>query len=159
MNDVKIGEFLAQERRNKKLTQQQLADMLGISNKTILKWEQGRDLPSTSLLLPLCGILEISVNELLAGEHISEQNYRKAAEANMMGLVLEREKNIKKAKLSVFTLVMASLLFAILLIVVFLYTEVISLPIKAILISTAGVLFVTGLYSELQGRDENHISL
>lgn len=153
MNPARTGEFLAKERRNKKLTQQQLADMLGISGKRIAKWERGKDLPSIAILLPLCGILEISINELLAAERIPNDDYRKYGEANLLALILERENNIKKAKLSLLTLVMASILFACLLIVVFLYTEVISFPIKALLVATAGILFATGIYSEFQGRD------
>lgn len=159
MDRIKIGQFLAQERRDKKLTQQQLADKLGISNKTIIKWERGKELPDTSVVGPLCRTLHISINDLLAAEHISEDDYREKAETNMMNLMAEREKNIKKAKMSVFTCVMATILFAILLCVVYLYTEVISFPIKVLLILTASIMLATGLYTGIQGRDEHDFDL
>ena len=62
MDQIKIGKFIAQMRKEKKLTQRNLADELCISDKTISKWECGKGLPEVSLMLPLCEILEISVN-------------------------------------------------------------------------------------------------
>ena len=64
MNQVQIGRFLAQERKRKGYTQKQLSEKLGISDKTISKWECGNGFPEVSLLLPLCGELDITVNEL-----------------------------------------------------------------------------------------------
>ena len=96
MDQIKIGEFIAKERKQKKLTQQQLADILGISNKTVSKWECGNGLPEISLLLPLCSELEISVNELLSGKRLNDEEYRRKAEENMMSLIQEREENKKK---------------------------------------------------------------
>lgn len=68
MNQIKIGKFIAEERKVKKYTQRELADKLSISDKTISKWERGNGFPEVSLLLPLCNELEITVNELLSGE-------------------------------------------------------------------------------------------
>ena len=70
MNQVQIGRFLAQERKRKGYTQKQLSEKLGISDKTISKWECGNGFPEVSLLLPLCGELDITVNELLSGERV-----------------------------------------------------------------------------------------
>lgn len=100
MDQIKIGRFIAWERKNKGYTQRQLADILGISDKTISKWERGNGFPEVSLLLPLCNELEISVNELLTGERVSEDEYQKKAEENMMNLVREAQESKKKIILS-----------------------------------------------------------
>lgn len=96
MDQARIGAFIAQERRHKVLTQRQLADMLGISDKTISKWECGKGLPEVSLMLPLCNVLEISVNDLLSGERLDESNYRRKAEENMLDLIRERKENWRR---------------------------------------------------------------
>ena len=67
MDQIKIGRFIAKMRKEKPYTQRQLADMLGISDKTVSKWETGNGLPDVSLMMPLCDLLQISVNELLSG--------------------------------------------------------------------------------------------
>ena len=80
MDQIKIGKFISEERKRKKYTQKELAEILGISDKTISKWERGNGFPEVSLLLPLCNELEISVNELLSGERLEEVDYKKKAE-------------------------------------------------------------------------------
>ena len=74
MNQIKIGRFIAERRKAVKLTQLQLADRLNITDKAISKWERGIAMPDTSIMLQLCDILEINVNELLSGEKISMEN-------------------------------------------------------------------------------------
>ena len=83
MNQEKIGSFIAQRRKDKKLTQAKLASYLGISDRTISKWERGKGLPDPMYMLELCQILDISVNELLTGEFIEERNYQQKAEDNI----------------------------------------------------------------------------
>lgn len=100
MDQIKIGRFIAEERKRKNHTQRQLADALGISDKTVSKWECGNGFPEISLLLPLCEQLEISVNELLTGERVSDEDYRKKAEENMVNLVKEAQESKKKIVLS-----------------------------------------------------------
>ena len=100
MNQIKIGRFIADERKRKGYTQKQLSEKLGISDKTISKWERGNGFPEVSLLLPLCDELEITVNELLSGERVSEEDYRKKAEVNMLDLVREAQESKKKIILS-----------------------------------------------------------
>lgn len=82
MDQIRIGRFIAQTRKAQNLTQRQLADILLISDKTVSKWERGKGLPEASLMLPLCGALHITVNDLLTGERVSEPDYRKKAEEN-----------------------------------------------------------------------------
>lgn len=101
MNQVKIGKFIAKTRKSQNLTQRQLADSLSISDKTVSKWECGKGLPEASLMLPLCDILNITVNDLLSGEKVSDVDYQKKAEDNMMDLMKENEENKKRMALSV----------------------------------------------------------
>lgn len=101
MDQIKIGRFIAAMRKEKSYTQRQLADILGISDKTVSKWETGNGLPDVSLMMPLCDALGINVNELLSGERLSDADYKKKAEENIMNLVKEKEESKKNIILSV----------------------------------------------------------
>ena len=101
MDQTKIGKFIAQMRKEKNLTQRKLADELCISDKTISKWECGKGLPEVSLMLPLCEILDISVNELLTGEKLDASEYKEKAEENIMKLINEKQENKKRITLSI----------------------------------------------------------
>lgn len=101
MDQIRTGKFIADMRKEKGLTQRQLADRLTISDKTVSKWECGNGLPEVALMLPLCEVLGVSVNELLSGERLSDADYRKKAEDNMMNLMEEREQNKKKVWLQI----------------------------------------------------------
>ena len=94
MDQIKIGKFIADTRKEKNMTQKQLADALSISDKTVSKWECGKGLPEVSLMLPLCERLQITVNDLLTGARVSEADYQKKAEDNMMDLMKENEKRM-----------------------------------------------------------------
>ncbi len=103
MNQIKTGKFIAQIRKEKGMTQRQLADELFISDKTISKWETGKGMPEVSLMMPLCEILGINVNELLTGERIPDENYKKKAEENIMNIMREKEESIRRIIISVIT--------------------------------------------------------
>ena len=107
MDQIKIGKFIADERKRKGYTQKQLSEKLEISDKTVSKWERGNGFPEVSLLLPLCNELDISVNELLSGERVSEEDYRKKAEENMVNLVREAQESKKKIVLSAMVAVLS----------------------------------------------------
>ena len=151
MNQVKIGKFIADERKAKGYTQKQLSELLGISDKTISKWERGNGFPEASLLLPLCNELEITVNELLTGERISQQNYKKKAEENMVNMIREKEENKQKILLTTIIGVISTITFVTLLLVVCFYTDVITLPIKIVLMIIAISVFGIGLYVAMWG--------
>ena len=151
MDQVKIGKFLSDERKAKGYTQKQLSELLGISDKTISKWECGNGFPEASLLLPLCNELEITVNELLTGERISQQNYKKKAEENMVNMIREKEENKQKILLTTFIGVISTITFVTLLLVVCFYTDVITLPIKIVLMMIAISVFGIGLYVAMWG--------
>ena len=96
MDQVKIGRFISQMRKEKGLTQKQLGEELLISDKTVSKWETGKGMPEVSLMLPLCEKLGINVNELLTGERIPDEDYKKKAEENIMNIMREKEERIRK---------------------------------------------------------------
>lgn len=87
MNQEKTGAFIAKRRKELNLTQKELAEKLGITDRAVSKWENGRCMPDLSLLQPLSRILKVGVNDLLSGEIISEKEYRKKSETNIIGLV------------------------------------------------------------------------
>ena len=75
MDQVKVGRFIAECRKNKNMTQAELAEKLNITDRAISKWETGKGMPDSSIMLEPCGKLDISVNELLSGEVIKMENY------------------------------------------------------------------------------------
>ena len=101
MDQVKIGQFIAALRRERTLSQRELAEALEVSDKTVSKWECGRGLPDASLMLPLCKVLGITVNELLSGERLDADAYPSRAEENMAALLRERTENKRKLLLEV----------------------------------------------------------
>ena len=91
MDQIKIGKFIAECRKKNKLTQMQLAEKLNITDRAISKWENGKGMPDSSIMLDLCNELKISVNELLSGEVIKMEDYKKQAEENLLKMEKERE--------------------------------------------------------------------
>ena len=98
MDQVKIGNFIATLRKEKKMTQKELAETIGVSDKAISKWENGKGMPELSMLMPLCQVLQINVNELLSGERLSDDSFSMKAEENIMNLIREKEENRKQTK-------------------------------------------------------------
>ena len=99
MDQKRIGAFIARCRKEKNLTQMQLAELLGITNQAVSKWENGRGMPEVSLLQPLCKALGISLNELFSGEHISAEEYKGKAEETISKLFKEKQiANLKPVK-------------------------------------------------------------
>lgn len=92
MDQIKIGKFISEMRKEQNLTQKDLADALGISNKTISKWECGNGMPDYSIMENLCDVLKINVNELISGERLPSADYTKKAEENIMSLIQESNK-------------------------------------------------------------------
>jgi len=87
MNQEKIGKFILECRKNKKLTQSDLAEKLGVTDKSISNWENGRNMPDLSLFKPLCDILEISINDLISGEKVSKDKYQDKFEENLISTI------------------------------------------------------------------------
>ena len=96
MDQIKIGKFIATCRKNKKLTQVQLAEKLNITDRAVSKWETGNGMPDSSIMLELCKELGISVNELLSGEMIKMEDYDKKAEENLIEMKKQKEEADKR---------------------------------------------------------------
>lgn len=103
MDQIKIGQFIKATRKEKGYTQREIAEKLNISEKTVSKWETGNGLPEVSLMLPLCTVLGINVNELLSGKRLNEAQYFEKAEENMLSLVCDRTSSQKKIGISAVT--------------------------------------------------------
>ena len=95
MNQEKIGKFIADCRKNKKLTQSDLAEKLGVSDRTVGNWENGRNMPDLSLFKPLCDELDITINELLSGEKIPKEKYQEKFEENIINTIDYSSKKLK----------------------------------------------------------------
>lgn len=95
MNQIKIGEFISSQRKTKNLTQAALAEKLGITDRAVSRWERGKGLPEVSLMLELCEILGITVNELLSGEKINMENKSEKNETLLLEMAKEMEQKNK----------------------------------------------------------------
>mgnify|MGYP002527852584 FL=1 len=96
MEQIKIGKFIASCRKEQGMTQAVLAEMLGISDRAVSKWETGKSMPDSGIMLELCELLKINVNELLSGEHITMEDYNAKSEEVILGLKSENEKYAKR---------------------------------------------------------------
>lgn len=96
MDQEKIGKFIASCRKENGYTQATLAEKLGITDRAISKWETGKSMPDPSIMLELCELLKITVNELLTGEHIAMDNYKEMAEQNLVEMRNKEEKANRK---------------------------------------------------------------
>ena len=91
MDQIKIGKFIAGCRKNAGLTQMQLAEKLNITDRAVSKWETGKAMPDSSIMLELCDILKISVNDLLSGEVVTMENYNRNLENNLLDMVKQKQ--------------------------------------------------------------------
>lgn len=96
MDQLKIGRFIAECRKDAGLTQKQLAEKLNITDRAVSKWETGKALPDSSIMLELCLILKITVNDLLSGEVITMDNYNKELENRLIEMVKQKEESDKR---------------------------------------------------------------
>jgi len=115
MNQEKIGKFISKVRKEKKITQKQLAEKLEITDRAISKWENGKSMPDLALLKPLCNILDITINELLSGEYISKEKKEETLEDNIVNAI-----NYSKKKENIYELIfyLFILLFGVIMIVI-----------------------------------------
>lgn len=96
MNQIEIGKFIAACRKEKGMTQVQLAQKLNITDRAVSKWETGKCMPDSSIILDLCKILDVSVNDLLSGERIEMGNYEEKVNENLIELKRKDENNMSK---------------------------------------------------------------
>lgn len=95
MDQVKIGKFIAECRKKQNLTQMQLAEKLELTDRAVSKWENGKAMPDSSIMLELCRELDITVNDLLNGEIVSPEDYNKKLEKQLLSLMQEKEQSDK----------------------------------------------------------------
>ena len=110
MDQVKIGRFIAECRKLKEMTQMQLAEKLGITDRAVSKWENGKSMPDAALMLELCDILSISVNELLSGEKIDMENNNQKNEQLLLDIAKELEKKNKTIWASMWAIMIVSII-------------------------------------------------
>ena len=96
MDQLKIGRFIAERRKQNELTQMQLAEKLNITDRAISKWENGKSLPDSSIMLELCEVLGITVNDLLSGEVVVMDDYNKELENNLLEMVKQKQEADKR---------------------------------------------------------------
>lgn len=106
MDQEHIGKFIAECRKQKKMTQIELAEKLGVTEKSVSNWENGRNMPDLSLFKPICDILDISINELMSGEKLNQDNYQEKLEENIINLSSKNNKTYKKYLIIFFTTVL-----------------------------------------------------
>lgn len=115
MNQIKIGKFIAECRKKNNLTQMQLAEKLNITDRAVSKWENGKAMPDSSIMLNLCNELKISVNELLSGEVLEMNSYNEKTEQNLIDAVRQKETSDKRLlKMEIVIGVLISIVFFIL---------------------------------------------
>ncbi len=96
MDQERIGKFIAEQRKLKKLTQSDLAEKLNVTDRSVSNWENGKNMPDLSLFKPLCEILDITINELLSGEKVKEKDYQEKFEENIVNTINYSTKKIVK---------------------------------------------------------------
>ena len=96
MDQEKIGKFIAERRKKVNLTQAQLAEKLNITDRAVSKWECGKAMPDSSIMLSLCALLDITVNDLLSGEVVTMENYNKDMEAKLLEIMKQKEESDRR---------------------------------------------------------------
>lgn len=119
MDQDRIGKYIAKLRKEKKITQEELAEKLGVSSKSVSRWETGRNMPDLSLLIPLCKELETTINELLSGEKLNEKEYQEKSEENIIKTIDFTNKKLKKIRRICYSILIIIILFIITLITLF----------------------------------------
>lgn len=145
MDLSKIGKFIAECRKEKKLTQEELAEKLNITDRAVSKWERGLSLPDASIMISLCNILDINVNELLNGEKIEMKDYKEKNEELL--LELARQDEIKNRKIFNIT-ILASILCVIFYIAVCIISAIAfgEGTIFGIIMCTSTIVFVISMF-------------
>ena len=110
MDQIKIGKFIAECRKNKNMTQAQLAEKVGVTDRAVSKWENGRSMPDSSIMLELCGELGITVNDLLCGEKIVMENNQQKNEQLLLDMAKELEQKNKTIWNAMWTIMTVSII-------------------------------------------------
>lgn len=157
MDQEKIGKFIAKCRKDLSLTQANLAEKLGITDRAVSKWENGKCLPDASIMLELCDILGISVNELLTGEKLTMDNYKEIAEKNLAEIAkMEKEKNAKLMKAEIF-IIWSGVIVSLIMIVCGLLIAADNAAISIVLCISGGVItLISAFYGTILEHDSGY---
>ena len=117
MDQIKIGKFIASCRKEQGMTQAALAQKLGISDRAVSKWETGKSMPDSGIMLELCELLKINVNELLSGEKIMTEAYNKKVEENLLAMKQEVEEKNRQLLRTEYLIVLPTVLLGLVLII------------------------------------------
>ncbi len=145
MDQFKTGMFISELRKEKSLTQAQLAERLGITDRAVSKWETGRSLPDAAIMLELCEILGITVNELLSGERLNMEQFDKKFEENLLEMKKQKEESDRKLLRAEIALGSISSVFFLAIIFIASYLEMPS-AVRVLLIAVSFVLFFIGVF-------------
>jgi len=115
MNQEKIGKFILKLRKEKKMTQKELADKLNVTDRAVSHWENGRRLPDVALYKPICEMFDITVNELLSGERLSKEESINKADENLIILTKEKSALYEAARWGHFTTTVLLLIYVVIL--------------------------------------------
>lgn len=144
MDQIKIGKFIASCRKEQGMTQAKLAEKLGISDRAVSKWETGKSMPDTGIMLEVCQLLNISVNELLSGERIMAESFDKRAEENLLAMRREVEEKNRQLLRTEYLIGGPAVIAALLLCVVAAYVEMpVALRIGLIIFALLMILAVS----------------
>ena len=144
MDQVKIGKFISEKRKEAGLTQAQLAEKLGITDRAVSKWETGRSLPDASIMMDLCAVLKITVNDLLNGEVVEMENYNEKTEKALIEMVRKKEETDKRLLSLEIVIGVISTLVLLAFVLIAAYLQVLKAPlwVTAVLIAAGFVQFI-----------------
>ena len=149
MDQGKIGRFIAERRKRENLTQMQLAEKMGITDRAVSKWERGKSLPDSSIMLELCDILKITVNDLLSGEVVTMSDYNKELENHLLEMVAQKE--LADRRLLSLEILIGSMATGILFILIFLAAYVSMADwLRTVLIGVGFGFFLIGCFCALR---------
>ena len=144
MDQMKIGKFIQNKRKEKNITQQELAEKLNITDRAISKWENGKCMPEVGIMQELCEILNITINDLFSGEVVNMKDTEKKLEENLLEMTrLKEEKDRQLLSLEIFIGVISSVIFVGSVLIVG-WLELSKLP-ATIIITISSILFLVGM--------------
>ena len=145
MNQEKIGRFIALCRKQNGFTQASLAEKLGITDRAVSKWENGKSMPDASIMLELCGYLKINVNELLMGEHIAMENYKEIAEQNLVEMRKQEEQANKRLMSAEYFLVTLAVIASLAMIIIGIFIAAENWIAAAVLCSLGALIIISAI--------------
>jgi transcriptional regulator with XRE-family HTH domain/DNA-directed RNA polymerase subunit RPC12/RpoP len=143
MDQSKIGKFISQRRKAQGLTQVQLAEKLGITDRAVSKWETGKSMPDVSVMIELCEILKITVNDLLCGEVVSMEKINETTEKNLLEMIKQKEEADKRLLSIEIVITVISVVFMLTLLFIAIFLSM-QEWLRFLLIGLGAITFVVG---------------